>query len=853
MKRIAFFLTSLLVLSFGLANGQGGSVSIQNVVGAFGAQDTVQAGVPIVFEIRFTNNTGDFIAGGTNGFRVYSPDGATWTPISMTETGAINKFPFFLDPNTMWDGGVFINGFSITGDGADTIGIGGFASDSAVAGIPDGFDEHVASITTGTAIAEAGKTLCLDSAFYRPANSWLWSLADTAAAAVVPEWDGPHCFLIYEVPNLAPVITNCPGALPFDHCGIASYDFDATDAENDPFTFSLDSGPGSIDAGTGEWTYALSLADVGGFAITVTACDAFQCSNDCIVDVAVSNAAPTITCPGITAVGKGNSTTVSVSGDAVDCDPITYSLGAISPTPVGTISIDPNTGDVTFDTDEADAGNAGQVFDIEVCVSDGDETACCTLQIDVLFTEPFKVCIERTERTFQGGHESVAITKEAGSEALGGFDFLISYDASALSFVGAAEGSVYSDCGWEYFNYRYGPNGNCGGGCPSGLLRVIGIAETNNGAAHPSCFQMASGDTFTTLDFLVSSDGTLECQQVPIRFFWLDCGDNTLSSSTGDSLFISRNVTDHEEIGDITNPASGYPTYTGAQDSDCFTGNENKVPVRFIDFCNGGISIACVDSIDARGDINLNEIANEISDAVLLSNYFIYGISVFSSDPTRLQGQIAASDVNADGLSLSVADLVYLIRIIVGDALPYPKVSPITAEFVNNNGTLNINADMGAALVIVEGDAVPTLLAENMEMKHNFDGINTRVLIYSMEAGASFSGDFLSVNGNVVSTEFAGYEGNIVVAKELPNSFALQQNYPNPFNPTTTVIFESKGGAYALSIYNVTGQKVAEYKGTGVGTIKIEVDGTGWSSGIYFYTLEIENFFKETKKMVLLK
>ena len=67
---------------------------------------------------------------------------------------------------------------------------------------------------------------------------------------------------------------------------------------------------------------------------------------------------------------------------------------------------------------------------------------------------------------------------------------------------------------------------------------------------------------------------------------------------------------------------------------------------------------------------NLNEISNEISDAVLFSNYFVYGIGVFDINEA---GQIAATDVNADGLTLSVADLVYMVRIILGDAAPYPK------------------------------------------------------------------------------------------------------------------------------------------------------------------------------------
>ena len=145
----------------------------------------------------------------------------------------------------------------------------------------------------------------------------------------------------------------------------------------------------------------------------------------------------------------------------------------------------------------------------------------------------------------------------------------------------------YSLCGWEYFTYRYGADGNCSGGCPSGLLRVVGIAETNNGANHPTCYTPAGEFTLFSMDFLVSDDRTLECQYVPIRFFWMDCGDNSISFHPSDAatayeqrLAVSANVYemaftsagefDEEEGILITqDPATVFPTYTGAIPS-CF-------------------------------------------------------------------------------------------------------------------------------------------------------------------------------------------------------------------------------------------------------------------------------------------
>ena len=43
-----------------------------------------------------------------------------------------------------------------------------------------------------------------------------------------------------------------------------------------------------------------------------------------------------------------------------------------------------------------------------------------------------------------------------------------------------------------------------------------------------------------------------------------------------------------------------------------------------------------------------------------------------------------------------------------------------------------------------------------------------------------------------------------------PKAFNLAQNYPNPFNPSTIIKFNiTQSAAVTLSIYNVSGQKVA--------------------------------------------
>ena len=80
-------LAAMVVLSFGMANAQEtNSITLDHVDGLLtGDPTSVEAGVPVTFYLRLTNaggtNEGN-ITGASNGFRVYSPDGATWDPIT---------------------------------------------------------------------------------------------------------------------------------------------------------------------------------------------------------------------------------------------------------------------------------------------------------------------------------------------------------------------------------------------------------------------------------------------------------------------------------------------------------------------------------------------------------------------------------------------------------------------------------------------------------------------------------------------------------------------------------------------------------------------------------------------------
>jgi len=89
----------------------------------------------------------------------------------------------------------------------------------------------------------------------------------------------------------------------------------------------------------------------------------------------------------------------------------------------------------------------------------------------------------------------------------------------------------------------------------------------------------------------------------------------------------------------------------------------------------------------------------------------------------------------------------------------------------------------------------------------------------------------------------------------VPKDFSLDQNYPNPFNPSTTIRFHVPAtGTVTLAVFDMLGREVARLV-DGVmqaGAHSVQMNGSGLSSGIYFYRLSGTNIV-EVRKMILMK
>ncbi|MEW5925001.1 MAG: hypothetical protein AB1746_13535, partial [Candidatus Zixiibacteriota bacterium] len=414
-------------------------------------------------------------------------------------------------------------------------------------------------------------------------------------------------------------------------------------------------------------------------------------------------------------------------------------------------------------------------------------------KFDLFIDQPFEFKIEKAYDQLQGHRAYLDVTKEKGAGLLHGFDLLIGYDPGKLAIIEAST-ELTNDTGlyqWEYFTYRYSYDENCDTDCPAGLLRVVGMADYNDGPHHPLCLHIPDGTVLFTLAFMVSTDYGIGGAFLPVNFYWQDCGDNAVAySENGDPLTIktglSKQVYKYDYracmgflLKDVTNPESGFPTYTGTQNL-CFdmSDPDKPKPVPFVNFIGGGVWVLGCD-VDARGDVNLNGIPIEIADFVLFAgqlthcNYDLFTINI--------EGQRAATEVNGDGITMTIEDLVYMARIIVGDALPcptdttypgqikiteLPSTTFIQGSFQNDVGGIYMMYLLDSTTNILEVE--PKLSLQEMTLDYNICFDTLKILVYNLGSGHIPAWDNINLlnihyNGkvpNLISVTAASYEGH---------------------------------------------------------------------------------------------
>ena len=127
----------------------------------------------------------------------------------------------------------------------------------------------------------------------------------------------------------------------------------------------------------------------------------------------------------------------------------------------------------------------------------------------------------------------------------------------------------------------------------------------------------------------------------------------------------------------------------------------------------------------------------------------------------------------------------------------------------------------------------------------------------------SKTGWVYAYNGKGLHTVFGGDTLFIINAVNnyqsylFPEDYVLFQNYPNPFNPFTTIKFGVKRSSdITLEVFDIRGKRIKtiiDGKRLNSGIYEYGFDGSGLSSGIFFYRLVINSKQSITKKMILVK
>jgi hypothetical protein len=171
---------------------------------------------------------------------------------------------------------------------------------------------------------------------------------------------------------------------------------------------------------------------------------------------------------------------------------------------------------------------------------------------------------------------------------------------------------------------------------------------------------------------------------------------------------------------------------------------------------------------------------------------------------------------------------------LVSDAIVYAQSAEnnlITYAFSQNNGNFRVNfLPYGSYYLVAQRIGYDNAVSDKILIDSTMTNIGGVTLLFS---------PLNSVR-----------EQNIV-----PDQIKLYQNYPNPFNPATTVEFYLPYGTdVILRVINILGQTVSVLHSgyLNAGNYKMQLEGSGLSSGIYFISLISPNT-SLVRKIILLK
>ena len=136
---------------------------------------------------------------------------------------------------------------------------------------------------------------------------------------------------------------------------------------------------------------------------------------------------------------------------------------------------------------------------------------------------------------------------------------------------------------------------------------------------------------------------------------------------------------------------------------------------------------------------------------------------------------------------------------------------------------------------------------------------NTAEFSFSVDKSAVVNKE-QSISFTITTPSGEVWTKQVKIVVTPPERFELYQNYPNPFNPNTIIGFQLTDiSKVNLKIYDILGREISvvldDVKEAGYH--EVDIDGTNYSSGIYFYQITVKDERSKTtvarKKMLVVK
>ena len=203
----------------------------------------------------------------------------------------------------------------------------------------------------------------------------------------------------------------------------------------------------------------------------------------------------------------------------------------------------------------------------------------------------YKITIE-TESYFLGQLiDTVDISIESSGKPIGGVDIKIGFDSPALEIIEIIPGEIPDSCGWKFFNTR-DVSFNSSAETPIGVWQILAMAEFGGDTVSAVCYGFDRKASIAKLVIHVdSSKLDLETDSIlQIFFYWEDCGDNTVTNISGDSLYLSLISANEKDTLRVLPSRIGAP-------ASCINPKAQNKPVRGVEFQSGGVRIRPVSEL----------------------------------------------------------------------------------------------------------------------------------------------------------------------------------------------------------------------------------------------------------------